>query len=117
MIEITRGTTPIISCIVPEEIPVNEADEIWFTITQNGTMITDRKLSENNVTVENNIISIKLSQTESLKLKTYEKAEVGVQLYRSSDDTRWSLNEPEPIFVKRINKDGEMKVLKEDAHE
>lgn len=114
MIEITRGTTPTLSCMIPESIPVKEVDEIWFTITQNGAMIADRKLSENTVQIDNNTVSIKLTQTESLKMKTYEYAEIGIQLYRSADDTRWSLAEPEIINIKRINKDGLMCAPKEE---
>ena len=108
MIEITRGTTPTLSCVVPSSIPVSEVDEIWFTIAQNGVIIADKKLSDGTVQVTENIVSIKLSQKESLMLKTYERAECGIQLYRKSDDMRWSLVRPEEIVINRIVKSGEM---------
>ncbi len=80
MLEIVRGTTPNVVCIIPYDVPVYEASEVFFTITQDDCTIVDRKFSDNGVTIDDQNVIVKLTQEETLKFKTYPKAKLGIRI-------------------------------------
>lgn len=98
-IEIIRGTTPTISAKIPNTIPLDEVSEIWFSISQNGIAIVDRKLSDNTIMIDGQVISITLTQEETLKFRTYSNVECGIRL-RVGDN---ALATSTPIFAKIID--------------
>lgn len=105
---IIRGTTPVINCGIPAEIDLSLATEIWFTIKQGGAMIADKTLKNGtvNVDVENNAISVKLTQEETLSMKTYMKGECGIRIYVGSEDIAYASDTIEPIYVLDVVKGG-----------
>ncbi|MDD3040088.1 hypothetical protein [Bacteroides sp.] len=77
---ITRGTTPELFCVIPDEISVNNIKEIWISIAQMGKILVDRKLSDGGIIVNVPNLTFKLSQEDSLKFGTYSSAYCGVRI-------------------------------------
>ena len=77
---IVRGTTPIIECLIPDDIPLSEATEAWVSIGQGGVLVVDRKLSDYTVSRVDQTLSIALTQEETLKFKTFSKAVIGIRI-------------------------------------
>lgn len=70
--KITRGTTPTININVKSEIDLALISVIWVYITQNNRVVIDKELKDCTIDTENRIISLDLSQTDTLKLKVGE---------------------------------------------
>lgn len=103
--QLIRGTTPTIDCIIPDNIDVSDAKEIWFTIKQGGRIIADRKLSDKSVAVDGQGLSITLTQKETLEFNTFEVGECGIRIILN-DETAWALEEIEPVYVSNVVKGG-----------
>ncbi len=80
MLDIIRGTTPNITCTVPYDVPLLEADEVWLSIKQDGCLVVDRKLTDNGVRLQGQTIIADLTQDETLAFKTYPKPKIGVRI-------------------------------------
>ncbi len=80
MLDIIRGTTPNVTCTVPYDVPLAEADEVWFSIKQDGCLLVDRKLSDNGVRIQGQTLIADLTQDETLSFKTYPKAKIGIRI-------------------------------------
>lgn len=70
--KITRGTTPTININVKSEIDLALISVIWVYITQNNRVVIDKELKDCRIDVENRIISLDLSQDDTLNLKVGE---------------------------------------------
>ena len=70
--KITRGTTPTININVKSEIDLALISVIWVYITQNNRVVIDKELKDCTIDVENRIISLDLSQDDTLNLKVGE---------------------------------------------
>ncbi len=90
---IVRGTTPIIECLIPDDIPLSEATEAWVSIGQGGALVVDKSLSQGTAVIDGQTLSIALTQEETLKFKTYTQAVIGVRLLLNGTDALASLNQ------------------------
>ncbi len=86
---ITRGTTPTVTCILPDEIPTGQIAELWFSIDQAGdtkcrparsAVKIDRIFSKGEVEMTGNLLAITLSQEETLSLTPKVRAQLGVRI-------------------------------------
>ena len=66
VILIRRGTTPTIQVVLPDELDMSTIVTAWIYINQNGEVIVDR--SNDTIEIEDNTLSITLTQEETLAL-------------------------------------------------
>lgn len=67
--KITRGTTPTIKINVKNDIDLGAITVIWIYITQNNHVVIDKKLDDVTFDNVNKVITLKLSQDDTLRLK------------------------------------------------
>ena len=60
-----QATTPTFVLTLPETVDLSEAENVYFTIRQNQTLITK---SGDNITVDGNTVYVPLSQAETVRL-------------------------------------------------
>ena len=60
----TRGTTPTFICTFPDSVDFTEAENVYFTITQDGTSVTK---TGDDLEIEAHTVSVFLTQLETLK--------------------------------------------------
>lgn len=60
-----QATTPTFVLSLPETVDLSEAENVYFTIRQNQTLITK---SGENITVAGNTVYVPLSQAETVRL-------------------------------------------------
>ena len=70
--KITRGTTPTININVKSEIDLAAISVIWVYITQDNRVVIDKELKDCTLDVENRVISLELTQEDTLALKVGE---------------------------------------------
>lgn len=102
---IVRGTTPSISCDIPEYIPMQEASEVWFTLKQNGTMIADGIMSQGTVFLSNQTVTVYLSQEQTLALRAGFKAALGIRILLTNGQA-YASYDSEGVIVKDVVKGG-----------
>ena len=68
--QIIRGTTPLITANVRSNIDLDAVEEVWAYIYQQGNIIIDKKLSDEQVAIDSETkkITIQLSQEDTLAL-------------------------------------------------
>ena len=103
--QLVRGTTPDIYYEIPEEIDMTKAKEVWFSIDQGGRMVVDRKLSDGTLILVDQLISVSLTQEETLSLHTYEKALLGVRILLQKGSA-WANDCPEIVEISDVVKGG-----------
>ncbi len=104
MLDITRGTTPNVVCTVPYDVPVAEANEIWFSISQDDCVVVDRTLTSGELLINGQSIIANLTQEETLAFKTYPDAKIGVRLRLGNEAIASSA--PQKIRILDVVKDG-----------
>lgn len=105
MLEITRGTTPVIEVDIPDEIDLQHATEIWFSIGQGNKLIVDRTLTDGGLTINDKMIVVNLTQEETLLLKASSKGKCGIRIHMD-DGMAWATDDSEVVNVLNIVKDG-----------
>lgn len=70
--KITRGTTPTININVKSEIDLAAITVIWVYIYQDKRVVINKELGDVTMDIENRIISLNLSQDDTLALKVGE---------------------------------------------
>ena len=83
MIEIRRGSTPKITCNIPEIIAMENISNVWVYVSQNKKLIVDRNIETIDIDVENHSISVVLTQQETLALAPLPNAIIQIRLYLS----------------------------------
>lgn len=71
IIQIKRGTTPTITAIIPEDIPLEDVVNIWVSIGQGERMAVptiDKIMKDCTIDLENKKVSVMLTQEETLRL-------------------------------------------------
>jgi len=71
ILEIKRGTTPTITMNMPEEIPLVEVVDIWVSISQitrTSVPVINKTMNDCTIDYDNKIISVLLSQEDTLRL-------------------------------------------------
>lgn len=102
---IVRGTTPSISCDIPQYIPMQDASEVWFTLKQNGEMIADGILSEGTVFLSGQTVTVYLSQEQTLALRAGFKAALGIRILLNNGQA-YASYDSEGVIVKDVVKGG-----------
>lgn len=106
MISLTRGTTPTVTCNLPDDMDLSDVSEVWFSIRQQSNGFV-HKLSEDKVDVIGNSLVTVLTQEETLGFSSHRPAECGIRI-RMGDGSAWSLAQPEPVKVLPIVEEGEI---------
>lgn len=67
--QLIRGTTPTIEITVQTEIDLHQVAEVWIYISQQNKVKVDKQLEDVTFDYENRVMSITLSQDNTLALK------------------------------------------------
>lgn len=94
-----RGTTPTLKFELP--FSIEEATKIYVTFVQEGRTIFEKQKS--NLTIEGNLIEVKLSQGETLQLK--EDSWLNIQIRCTLGDNAFASQILE-VPVRKILKEG-----------
>lgn len=109
MITIRRGSTPNIICHIPDSIDMSEITNVWLYLTQQvhgkDVVIVDKLYSDMDIDPIESIISVKLSQEETLALKL-GTATIQIRLLMKNGDCLPSSEES--VRVLQVYKDGVM---------
>ena len=100
--DIRRGTTPNITIELPNTVDLSNIKTVWVTIEQNKELVID-KLTDD-VTINNNNISYRLTQDETLSLKAGVSAYIQTRLLNNNEIAY--ATQREHIAIDDIIKDG-----------
>lgn len=100
--EIYRGSTPEISYYIDENIDLKSINNIWMSFKSFSTLITKEK-EDLVIDAENKLISIKLSQEDTLSFRV---GELYVQFRILMDDGTAIVLPIDNLVVKQILKNG-----------
>jgi hypothetical protein len=86
MITVIQGSTPKITCTIPESIDMELIVNIWLFVSQqvsynNDRLVIDRKLDTITKDIENRTIEVTLTQEETLALEPEKNAVIQIQMY------------------------------------
>jgi hypothetical protein len=95
-----RGTTPTLEFSIPFD--TGEIDEAFVTLSQNGTIILDKALSD--CKCDDRKLSVRLSQEDTLKLSCDCSTEIQVRIRTKAGDALAS--DIVRVNTDRILKDG-----------
>jgi hypothetical protein len=70
--QLIRGTTPTIVITVQTEIDLHQVSEVWIYISQQNKVRVDKQLDDVTFDYEHRIMSVTLSQDDTLALKEGE---------------------------------------------
>ena len=79
-----RGTTPRLEFTLPFDFDVDQLSEAYVTLSQNGEIVVDKALDE--CEAGDKTIAVKLTQEETLKLKSGYKTEIQIKAKLVSGD-------------------------------
>lgn len=95
-----RGTTPTLEFTLPFDIDILE--EAWVTLSQNKVVVIDKELEH--CTCENNKLTVRLTQEETLKLACDCYTEIQIRARTKEGDALAS--EIISVHTYRILKEG-----------
>lgn len=101
--QIIRGTTPTININVETEIDFSQISNIWVYISQMGLVKVDKVMQDTVLKPEESVISLKLSQDDTLKLV---KGDALIQIRLLMADGTALANIADHFTVEEIYKDG-----------
>lgn len=113
--EIIQGSTPTITCSIPDSIDMDLIVNIWLFVSQtdgykNDKLIVDRKADTITKDLENKTIQTKLTQEETLALDPNKSAVIQIQFLMEDETSVPS----DPVWFK-VGKNYKGKVM-EDAN-
>ena len=97
-----RGTTPVLEFTLPFDTELLE--EAYVTISQRGAVVIDKSIDE--CTLKHTMLSVRLSQEETLELIAQRNLRVEIQLRVLTRDGEALASNIETVDVGRILKDG-----------
>ena len=97
-----RGTTPKLEFTIPFD--TGQLAEAYITISQKGSIVIDKPRSE--IICDGNVMSLHLTQEETLKLKANSIAEIQIRVRTNSGEALAS--NIIQVSTERILKDGEI---------
>ena len=97
-----RGTTPKLEFTIPFD--TGQLVEAYITISQKGSIVIDKPLSE--IICDGNVMSLHLTQEETLKLKADSIAEIQIRVRTNAGEALAS--NIIQVSTERILKDGEI---------
>ena len=80
-----RGTTPTIRMVLPSDVPVNSVTESVFSISQNEAEVVTKTLKDMSKDPDSNVLEVKLSQEDTLKLSDDKVAEMQLKVKIDGD--------------------------------
>lgn len=99
-----RGTTPTLTFTTPYAADLIQAG--FITFSQRGAIIADIPISDENVTVADNAISVELTQEQTLAMTTADTCKAQIRLLMESGKAAASNIVQIPVCA--ILKDGEI---------
>lgn len=102
--KITRGTTPTLTLNVTSDLDLHEISVIWAYITQKKHVVIDKSITDVEFDYDNRVISMKLSQEDTLALKPDVEAIFQVRL-KMNDGTALASGDYR-VTIKDVGKDG-----------
>lgn len=72
--QLIRGTTPTIVITITNEMDLSTVQEVWVYIAQQNKVKVDKLLPDVTIDAENNKISVRLEQEDTLALKANQDA-------------------------------------------
>lgn len=78
--EFIRGTTPTIEITVKTEIDLHQVAQVWVYISQQNKVKVDKQLDDVTFDYEHRVISLELSQDDTLSLKAGQEALFQIRL-------------------------------------
>lgn len=97
-----RGTTPKLEFTIP--FNAGQLAEAYITISQKGSIVIDKPLSE--IICDGNVMILHLTQEETLKLKANSIAEIQIRVRTNTGEALAS--NIIQVSTERILKDGEI---------
>lgn len=97
-----RGTTPVLEFTLPFDTELLE--EAYVTISQRGAVVIKKSIDE--CTLKHTMLSVRLSQEETLELIAQRNLRVEIQLRVLTRDGEALASNIETVDVGRILKDG-----------
>lgn len=77
-----RGTTPLLEFTLPFD--VSQLDEAYVTLCQSGVAVLEKRLDE--CKAEGSVLSIRLTQDETLRLSAGQTTEIQIRVRLLSGD-------------------------------
>lgn len=106
MLQIIRGTTPTIKANVKSDLDLDTITAIWAYIYQRGKVMLNKKLSDVSLDLENRVISIPLTQDDTLGLKAGIYTIFQIRLLLNDGTALASTEEAGITDVQQIYKEG-----------
>lgn len=97
-----RGTTPVLEFTLPFDTELLE--EAYVTISQRGAVVIEKSIDE--CTLKHTMLSVRLSQEETLELIAQRNLRVEIQLRVLTRDGEALASNIKTVDVGRILKDG-----------
>lgn len=97
-----RGTTPVLEFTLPFDTDLLE--EAYVTISQRGAVVIEKSIDE--CTLKRDMLSVRLSQEETLELIAQRNLRTEIQLRVLTRDGEALASNIETVDVGRILKDG-----------
>lgn len=97
-----RGTTPVLEFELPFDTDLLE--EAYVTISQRGAVAIEKSIDE--CTLKHDMLSVRLSQEETLELTAQRNLQAEIQLRVLTRDGEALASNIESVDVGRILKDG-----------
>lgn len=106
--QIIRGTTPLITANVRSNIDLSAVSEVWAYIYQQGRVIIDKKLSDNQVVINTDYktIKVQLTQEDTLALRANSGAIFQMRLIMSGTAHTALATNGFNVMVREVYKDG-----------
>lgn len=103
--QLIRGTTPEIEITVKTEIDLHQAAEVWIYISQQNKVKVDKKITDVTFDYEDRMMTVRLSQEDTLGLKEGE-ALFQIRLLLLDGTALATL--ASKVVVKQVYKEGEI---------
>lgn len=103
--QLIRGTTPEIEITVKTEIDLHQAAEVWIYISQQNKVKVDKKITDVTFNYEDRMMTVRLSQEDTLGLKEGE-ALFQIRLLLLDGTALATL--AQKVVVKQVYKEGEI---------
>ena len=97
-----RGTTPTHSFTLPDELKNVELSALYITYRQGGKTVLEKTMEE--ASVEGGIITVRLTQDDTLAFQTEGEVQIQIRLRTAAGDALAS--EIIGVHVGRVLKDG-----------
>ena len=115
--QIIRGTTPLITANVRSSIDLSAVSEVWAYIYQQGRVIIDKKLSDNQVVIDTDYktITVQLTQEDTLALRANTGAIFQMRLIMGNTAHTALATNGFNVMVREVYKDGIIEIPNQNS--